>query len=94
MRIRKIMTRNKPFVERRARRWSPMDLVTDRTTGRLRETALWSNIFKASALVAYCRFVTALNYETMTAVAGALFLAHEIGSRVLNQKADQADKNP
>jgi hypothetical protein len=30
------------------RRWCLLDLVTDSTTGRLRETAVWSNIGKAS----------------------------------------------
>jgi len=32
------------------RRWCVIDLVTDPKSGRLRETLLWSNLGKASAL--------------------------------------------
>ncbi len=33
------------------RRWCVMDLVTDPATGKLKETLLWSNLGKFSALV-------------------------------------------
>lgn len=41
----------KKFVERRARRWCVTDLVTDPYSGKLKETLLWSNLGKLSALV-------------------------------------------
>ena len=36
--------------ERRARRWCLTDLVTDPYSGKLKETLLWSNLGKLSAL--------------------------------------------
>ena len=69
-----------------------MDLVTDRTTGRLRESACWSNAGKAAILWAYCTHVTTLNFETMTVVVGGLLLGHELGARILNQKSDKMEK--
>ena len=74
------------------RKWCVMDLVCDHTTGKLRETLLWSNLFKASTLIAYCRFVNADNFEMMTLAAGSLFLAHEGFSRVMNQRQQKIDK--
>lgn len=74
------------------RLWCIRDLFVDHQTGKLRETAVWSNAFKASALVAYCRFVSATNFETMTVAAGGIFLAHEIGARILNQRQQTLDK--
>ena len=38
------------FTEKRVRRWCFTDLITDPVTGKLRETLLWSNAGKASAL--------------------------------------------
>lgn len=37
-------------MERRARRWCVMDLVTDHVTGKLRESYVWSNIGKGLAV--------------------------------------------
>lgn len=44
------MIKPKPFVEKRGRRWCFTDLVTDPYSGKLKETLLWSNLGKASAL--------------------------------------------
>lgn len=68
------------------RKWCLMDLVTDHINGKLRETQVFSIAFKIGALWAYCRYVTAANYETMTLVAGGIFLAHEGFSRIMNQR--------
>lgn len=48
---RNVSQSTKPFVEKRARRWCFLDLVTDSYNGKLKETLLWSNLGKASALV-------------------------------------------
>jgi len=75
------------------RKWCVMDLITDHMTGKMRETLVWSNAFKASTLVAYSRFVGPDNFELMTLTAGSLFLAHEGISRLMNhrQQKTQAD---
>jgi len=74
------------------RLWCVMDLVTDRTTGRLRESAVWSNIGKAAIVWAYCANVNATTFETMTFVVGGLLLGHEIGARILNQRNNKMEK--
>lgn len=74
------------------RQWCVMDLVTDHVTGKMRETLLWSNLFKACALVAYSRFVSADNFELMTLTAGGIFLAHEGFSRIMNQRQQKLEK--
>ena len=43
------------FRERRLRKWCFVDLVTDPYSGKLRETLLWSNLGKASALFWFSR---------------------------------------
>ena len=74
------------------RKWCVMDIVTDRTTGRLRESAVWSNIGKASIVWAYVTHVNATTFETMTFVVGGLLLGHEIGARILNQRSEKMEK--
>mgnify|MGYP003387226886 CR=1 FL=1 len=44
------MASNRREVERRKRRWCVMDLVCDPVSGKLKETLVWSNAGKASAL--------------------------------------------
>jgi hypothetical protein len=74
------------------RKWCIMDLVINHQTGKLRETALWSNLFKTAVLVSYCRFVTAANFETMTFVAGGLLIGHELVKAKQNQDQQRLDK--
>lgn len=66
--------------------WHLRDLVVDHQTGKLRETAVWSNAVKAATLVSYIRFVTADNFATMTAVASGILITHEVAARALNQR--------
>ena len=75
------------------RLWCVMDLVTDRTTGRLRESACWSNAGKAAIWYAYVKYVNAANFETMTLVLAGALLGHEIGSRILNQRSEKMEKD-
>jgi hypothetical protein len=58
--------------------WHLRDLVTNHQTGKLRETAIWSNAIKAAVLAAYCRYVSATNFETMTFVAASILIGHEV----------------
>lgn len=76
------------------REWKVSDLVCDHKTGKLRETLLWSNLFKACTLVAFARFVNGDNFELMTLTAGGVFLAHEGFSRFMNQRQQKIDKEP
>lgn len=78
--------------ERRKRRWYIMDLVTNHQTGRLRETAFWSNVCKASATWAYLKYVRAENFETMTAVLVGALIVHEVVKAKQNQDQQKLDK--
>lgn len=73
-----------------------MDLVTDHQTGKLRETALWSNIGKAAMTWAfiYTVFYTKGSFSELLWVAyGSIVVAHEMGARYFNQKQQQLDKD-
>lgn len=72
--------------------WRIADLITNHQTGRLRETAFWSNICKASATYAYLRYVTASNYESMTAVLVGALILHEVVKAKQNQDQQKLDK--
>lgn len=80
--------------DRRKRRWCIMDLVTNHQTGKIRETAFWSNICKASATFAYLKYVRAENYETMTAVLVGALIVHEVVKAKQNQDQQKLDKEP
>jgi hypothetical protein len=69
-----------------------MDLVTNHQTGKLRETALFSVLCKAAVLWAYIKYVTSQNYETMTAVASGILIAHEVVKAYQNQQQQKLDK--
>lgn len=74
------------------RKWCFMDLVTNHQTGKLRETALWTNAFKLAVLITYCRFVNATNFETMTFVAGGLLIGHEVIKAKQSQDQQKLEK--
>ena len=78
--------------DRRARRWKFSDLITDHVTGALRESSVFSIATKTSILWAYCTYVSATNYETMTGVVALSLLGHELGSRVMNLKTQQTQQ--
>ena len=80
--------------ERRKQVWHIIDLVTNHQTGRLRETAFWSNICKLLASGAYIKYVRAENYETMTAVLVGALIAHEVVKAQQNQNQQKLDKEP
>jgi hypothetical protein len=74
-------------------RWKLSDLVTDDKTGRLRETKLWSNIGKAAMTFAFV-VVTwrGAGTEWLWLTYGGVVVLHELGSKALNQKQQQMDK--
>lgn len=82
----------KDFTEKRKRLWCVMDLVTDHVTGKLRESACWSNVGKAGVMGAYIKFVNATNFELFTLTIAAVIIGHDVGNRLLNQKQLRDDK--
>jgi hypothetical protein len=78
--------------ERRKRVWHIIDLVTNHQTGRLRETAFWSNVCKLLASGAYVKYVRAENYETMTAVLVGALVVHEVVKAQQNQNQQKIEK--
>lgn len=77
--------------ERRKRRWCFMDLVVDHQTGKLRETLVWSNLFKGVLLWAVWKYINGTNFLEVAGIAGAIYLAHEGFSRVMNQKQQKIE---
>ena len=77
-----------------ARKWCVMDLVVDHQTGKLRETAVWSNIGKLTMTWAFVS-LTLSNHLTEFYVAafGALVIGHELFARYFNQKQQVLDKD-
>ena len=75
------------------RKWCVMDLVVDHQTGKLRETAVWSNVGKAVMTWAFIH-VTAAGAltEWFVAAYGGVVVLHETGARFLNQRQQQLDK--
>lgn len=82
----------KKFLEKRTRRWCITDLVTDHVTGKLRESACWSNIGKAAVVWAYIKFINVLNFELMTLTIATVVIGHDVANRMLNQKQQRDDK--
>ena len=73
--------------------WHIRDLVTDERTGRLRETKLWSNIGKAVMTFAFVLVtVRGAGTEWLWLTYGGVVVLHELGSKALNQKQQQLDK--
>jgi hypothetical protein len=76
------------------RRWCVMDLVTDATTGRLRETAVWSNIGKLSMTWAFCHtIVMGVTSEWLWLAYGGIVVAHEASARFFNQRQQAMENN-
>ena len=77
------------------RKWCVMDLVVDHQTGKLRETALWSNIGKAVMTwgFIYTVFYSKGNFSELLWVAyGSIVVIHEATARYLNQKQQVLNK--
>jgi drug/metabolite transporter superfamily protein YnfA len=72
-----------------------MDLVTDATTGRLRESAVWSNVGKLCMTWAF--IFTILHdkgSEWLWMAYGGIVVTHELAARFFNQRQQQLDKEP
>ena len=77
------------------REWKFSDLVCDHKTGKLRESALWSNIGKAAMTVAFLYVVfTDKSTETLWLAFGALVIGHASVERLLGQRQQKLDKEP
>ena len=77
------------------RKWCVMDLVVDHKTGKLRETAVWSNVGKAAMTWAFVYTVLQqkANFnETLWLAFGSIVILHELGARWFNQKQQSLDK--
>jgi hypothetical protein len=68
------------------RRWSVSDLFTDHVTGKLRETATWSNLGKMAVLYEYLRVTSETNFESTTGVMAGILIFHELAARYFNQR--------
>lgn len=76
-----------------ARRWCVMDLVVDHKTGKLRESAVWSNVGKAAMTWAFIHTVMGGHGSEWLWIAyGGIVVAHASVERVLNQKQQTMDK--
>ena len=79
-------------VERRERRWCFLDLVVDHRSGKLRETAVWSNVGKAAMTVAFLWVVyRGGSSEWLWLTYGGVVVFHETAARVMNRKDREQD---
>jgi hypothetical protein len=75
------------------RLWHLRDLITDHQTGKLRETAIWSNIGKAALTYGLCHQIkTGTLTEWFVAAYGAVVIMHEVAARVMNQRQQKLNK--
>jgi hypothetical protein len=74
--------------------WHWHDLVLDHQTGKIRETAVWSNIGKATMTFGFI-FETCSGTltEWFVAAYGGVVVMHEVAARVMNQKQQVIDKS-
>ena len=73
-------------------RWRLSDLVCDHQTGRLRETALWSNVGKLAMTIGFVWTVfKGTPTEWLWATYGGVVVMHEVAARVMNQKQQRMD---
>lgn len=71
-----------------------MDLVVDHKTGKLRESAVWSNVGKASMTWAFVYTVMGGHGSEWLWIAyGGIVVAHASVERVLNQKQQSIDSS-
>jgi len=76
------------------RKWCVTDLVVDHRTGKLRESAVWSNVGKASMTWAFVYTVLGGHGSEWLWIAyGGLVVAHASVERVLNQKQQAIDSS-
>ncbi len=69
-----------------------MDLVTDARTGRLRETALWSNVGKAVMTWAFVYTIwKGGSSEFLWLTYGSIVILHEVAARVVGQRQQKID---
>ena len=74
--------------------WHLRDLFTDHKTGKLRETLLWSNIGKATAVWGLIyNVVHHTDTEWHWLIVLGVTTAHELLSRYLNQKLPPLPKS-
>lgn len=74
------------------RLWRFMDLVVDHKTGKLRETAVWSNVGKAAMTWAFVSVVLhGGSNEWLWVAYGSIVVLHETAARVLNQRQQKLD---
>lgn len=79
--------------DRRRRRWCVMDLVTDHQTGKLRETAVWSNVGKAAMTWAFCWVIyKGGTSESLWLAYGSIVVIHEATARFFNQRQEKIDQ--
>ena len=80
--------------DRRKRRWCFLDLVTDHQTGKLRESAVWSNTGKACMTWAFVYTVLGGHgSEWLWLAYGGIVVAHASVERVLNKRQQAIDGN-
>jgi drug/metabolite transporter superfamily protein YnfA len=74
------------------RQWRITDLVVDHRTGKLRESAVWSNIGKASMTWAFVHTVASGHSSEWLWIAyGGIVVAHASVERVLGQRQQSLD---
>ena len=75
--------------------WHWRDLFVDHQTGKLRETAVWSNIGKAAMTFGFLLTIwRGASSEWLWASFGGVVVLHEVAARVMNQKQQVIDKEP
>tara|TARA_R110000868_G_scaffold134964_2_gene347262 strand:- start:853 stop:1122 length:270 start_codon:yes stop_codon:yes gene_type:complete len=81
------------IVEKRQRRWCFLDLVADHRTGKLRETAVWSNIGKLTMTWAFIYTIwKGGSSEFLWLAYGGVVVAHESAARFFNQRQQKIDQ--
>lgn len=74
-------------------KWHAIDLISNHSTGLLRETSVWSNIGKAAMTVAFLYSVyKSVDTEWLWLVYGGIVISHESVSRILNIKQQALDQ--
>lgn len=75
------------------RLWCFRDLFVDHQTGKLRETAVWSNIGKATMTWAFVYSVMHEHFSELLWLAyGSLVVGHETVARFMNQRQQTLNK--
>jgi len=73
--------------------WRVKDLFVDHKTGKLRETALWSNVGKATMTWGFVyQTIHGGMTEWFLLAYGAIVIVHEGAARFFNQRQQTLDK--